>query len=137
MEVRMIGGEELTDRWYLIKNMVEKSLVHGTGDISAYDLYIECLQAVSQCWIREDEFGTIHGVAMTRVLTHKQYKECVIVCTTSEGWFDHGPEILNLLEDFARNMGCKYTSVYGRKGWARALKKYGYEEPFTTLMKEI
>ena len=117
--------------------MIGRSLEHGNGDLSAYDIFIECLQAICQCWIREDEYGTIHGVAITRVLTHKQYKECVIVCTTSEGWFEHGPDILNMLEDFARGMDCKYTSVYGRKGWARALRKYGYEEPFVTLMKEL
>lgn len=137
MKVRMLGGEELAERWHLIKSYVERSLVHGSGDISAHDLFIECLGSISQCWVREDEWGTIHGVAVTRILTHRQYKECVIVCTTSEGWFEHGPEILELLEDFARGVGCKYTSVYGRRGWARALKKYGYEEPFVTLMKEL
>ena len=61
----------------------------------------------------------------------------VIVCTTSEGWFEHGAENLELLEQFGRDQGCKYASVYGRKGWARALKPYGYEEPYTVLMKEI
>ena len=137
MKTRMLGGEELAESWGLIKLYVERSLVHGSGDVSAYDLFIECLAAQAQCWIREDEFGTIHGVAITRILTHKQYKECVIVCTTSEGWFEHGPETLELLEEFARGVGCKYTSVYGRRGWARALKEYGYKEPFVTLMKEL
>ena len=137
MKVRMLGGEELALRWHLIEPYVGRSLAYGSGDVSTYDLFIECLASQSQCWIREDEYGTLHGVAITRILTHKQYKELVIVTTTSDGWFEHGPEILDLLEDFARGVGCKYTSVYGRKGWARVLKKHGYEEPFTTLMKEL
>lgn len=132
MQVRLLSGEELAEKWYLIKPQIEKSLVHGTGDISAYDLFIECLAAQAQCWLHEDG-----GVAITRILTHKQYKECVIVTTTTTGWFEHGPAILELIEDFARGVGCKYTSVYGRKGWARALNKYGYKEPFVTLMKEL
>ena len=133
----MLGGDELARRWYLIVEPVERSLVHGTGDISSYDLFIECLAATSQCWIREDEWGTIHGVAVTRIKQCKQYKELVIVCTTSDGWFDHGPEILEMFEEFARGIGCKYTSVYGRRGWKRALEQYGYEEPYITLMKEL
>ena len=137
MNVRMIGGDELSRRWYLIVEHVERSLVHGAGDVSAYDLFIECLASTSQCWIREDKFGTIHGVAITRLKQCKQYSELVIVVTTSDGWFDHGPEILEMFEDFARDMGCKYTSVYGRRGWKRALEQYGYREPFTTLMKEL
>ena len=137
MKIRLIGGDELARRWYLIVEGVERSLVHGTGDVTSYDLFIECLAATSQCWIREDEFGIIHGVAVTRIKECKQYKELVIVCTTSDGWFDHGPEILEMFEDFARGVGCKYTSVYGRRGWKRALEKYGYKEPYITLMKEL
>ena len=95
MRTRLLGGDELARKWYLIVEKVERSLVHGTGDVSSYDIFIECQQFICQCWIREDEWGTIHGVAITRILTHKQYKEMVIVCTTSEGWFDHGPEIDN------------------------------------------
>ena len=49
MQVRIVGGQELSERWYLIKDLVEKSLVHGTGDLSAYDIFIECLQAISSC----------------------------------------------------------------------------------------
>ena len=137
MRIRMLGGDELARKWYLIVEKVERSLVHGTGDVSSYDIFIECQQFICQCWIREDEWGTIHGVAITRILTFKQYKEMVIVCTTSEGWFDHGPEILKILEEFGREQGCKYASVYGRKGWARALKPFGFKEPYTTLMKEL
>ena len=137
MKVRLLGGDELSRKWYLVVEKVERALAYGSGDVTAYDLFIECLAATSQCWIREDEWGCIHGVAVTRIKECKQYKELVIVTTTSDGWFDHGPEILEMLEEFARGIGCKYTSVYGRRGWKRALEKYGYEEPYITLMKEL
>ena len=137
MRTRMLTGEELARRWYLIVEHVERSLVHGNGDMTSYDIFIECQQFVCQCWIREDIYGTIHGVAITRVLTHKQYKECVIVCCTSVGWFEHGAGVLTTLEGFGKEMGCKYMSVYGRRGWKRALQSYGYKEPFITLMKEL
>ena len=78
MKVRLIGGDELARKWYLIVEAVERSLVHGTGDVSAYDLFIECLAASSQCWVREDEWGCIQGVAITRIKECKQYKELVM-----------------------------------------------------------
>ena len=137
MKVRLLTGDELSRKWYLVVEGVERSLTHGTGDVTAYDLFIECLAATSQCWVREDEWGCFHGVAVTRIKECKQYKELVIVCTTSDGWFDHGPEILELFEEFGRGVGCKYTSVYGRSGWKRVLEKYGYSEPYVTLMKEL
>ena len=137
MKHRVLSHEELTDRWHEIKPFVDKSLVHGTGDMVAHDLLIECLKNVSQCWVMDDEEGNLLGVAITRIITHSRYNELVIVTTTISGWFDEGPEVLEDIEQFARDIGCKYTSVYGRKGWARALEKHGYKSPYTILMKEV
>ena len=136
MEHRVISHEELADRWHEIKDYVNESLVHGLGDVSAHDLFIECLQNICQCWLVEEEDELI-GVAITRILRYKKYSELVIVTTTTNKWFEVGPTVLEDIEQFARDMDCKYTSLYGRKGWVRALKKYGYEQPYTILMKEV
>ena len=91
--IRLLSGPELADQWHKLKPLVEKALVHGGGVVTSHGLFLQCLGAVGQCWIRE--------------------------------------------EDFARFNDCKRTVVYGRKGWARALKQYGYNEPFITLTKEV
>ena len=133
MGTRILSGPELADNWWRVKPFVERALEHGTGDVSAYDLFIECLGATSQCWVR----GDFDAIAITRIRECKQYKELVIVTTTGKGWFTFGPETLLMIEDFARGVGCKFTSIYGRKGWARVLKQSGYEQPYITLMKEL
>ena len=57
--------------------------------------------------------------------------------TTVTGWSDVGPNVLEDIEEFARVIGCKYTTIHGRKGWSRVLDKHGYKSPYTTLMKEL
>ena len=136
MEHRVLGHEELADRWGDLKDYVNESLIHGIGDVTAHDLFIECLQNISQCWVLEDEDELV-GVAITRILRYTKYSELVIVTTTTDNWFEVGPRVLEDIEQFARDVDCKYTSLYGRKGWVRALKKYGYEQPYTILMKEV
>jgi len=42
--MRMLGHEELTLRWGEIAPEIEKSLAHGLGDITSYDLFIEVLK---------------------------------------------------------------------------------------------
>ena len=137
MKVRMLGHEELARRWGNIVDMVDRSLAHGGGTTDSHILFVQCLASQAQCWVREDEWGIIHGVAITRYEQFDTMKMLAIVCTTSEGWFEHGPSILTDLEEFARHTDCKRMVVYGRKGWVRTLKQYGYEEPYVTLMKEI
>ena len=42
-----------------------------------------------------------------------------------------------ILEDKAREVGCKYTTLTGRKGWQRQFKDVGYNPTFFTLDKEL
>jgi hypothetical protein len=41
------------------------------------------------------------------------------------------------LEDLAWRFGCSRISIAGRRGWVRAIEDLGYEETFTTIVKEI
>jgi len=46
-------------------------------------------------------------------------------------------ELMPILEDKAREVGCKYTTLTGRKGWQREFKDVGYNPTFFTLDKEL
>lgn len=50
-------------------------------------------------------------------------------------------EILNegepIVKAWARENGCSHFLLFGRKGWERKLKSYGFEFQSVTLMKEI
>ena len=46
-------------------------------------------------------------------------------------------KIMHYLEQKAKEVGCKYTTLTGRKGWVRAFKDVGYKPTFYTLDKEL
>ena len=46
-------------------------------------------------------------------------------------------KIMPYLEQKAKEVGCKYTTLTGRKGWERAFKDVGYKPTFYTLDKEL
>ena len=132
MDLKLLSGPELADQWGELRPQIEDSLAYGAGTVTSYGLFIQCLGAQAQCWVRDEG-----GVCITRFEENEGKRQLAIVVCTSPGWFAHGPEILEELEDFARHNGCKRTIVYGRKGWKRALDRYGYYEPYTTLIKEL
>ena len=129
--MRLLGGEELADRWGEIKPQVDKALVHGCGDLTSHGLFLQCLGGAAQCWEAET------GFVMTRYEELQGKKRLAITTATSSDWFSEGPKALEFLEQFGRASGCTRVIVYGRKGWTRVLKQYGYEEPYITVMKEI
>lgn len=129
--MKLLSGPELAEQWGDIKPQVELALKHGAGTVTSYGLFIQCLGAVAQCWVRDG------GVCITRFEDIEGKKQLAIVCCTDHDWFSGGPEILEYYEQFAKEQGCRRVVVYGRKGWTRVLKQYGYYEPFVTLIKEV
>ena len=129
--MKLLSGPELAERWGEIKPYVEAALAHGTGDVTSYGMFLKCLGAVAQCWETE------HGFAITSFEELEGNKRLAIVTGTSSDWFKEGPDALARIEEFAKDHGCKSTIIYGRKGWKRTLKQYGYHEPYITLIKEL
>ena len=135
--MRMLGNKELARMWGSLVDMVDRSLHYGGGTLTSHGLFLQCMQGHAQCWVRDDDWGLIKGVAITRFEQSETKKYLAICVTTSEGWFEHGSECHEILEQFAKATECNRMAVYGRPGWKRALKSLGYYEPYTTLFKDL
>lgn len=44
---------------------------------------------------------------------------------------------LDILEEFAKTLGCSRVELYGRRGWCKRLKPYGYNELYTVVVKSL
>jgi len=137
MNLKRIHGDNLTRRWGEIVPFVEEALMHGSGSVTSYGLFIQCLAAIGQCWVDETDEGDIKGVAITRFEELESTKIFAIVTTTHPDWFSEGPEVLQFLENFAITEECERVHIYGRRGWARALAAHGYYEPYTVVSKDL
>ena len=137
MNLKRMSGETLARRWSEIVPHVEEALIHGSGTVTSYGLFVQCLGASAQCWVDENDEGDILGVAITRFEHSEATKIFAIVTTTHPDWFSEGPDVLGFFEGFAEAEGCEKVNIYGRRGWQRVLSKHGYYEPYTILTKDL
>lgn len=137
MNIKRIHGDTLARRWADIAPHVEAALLHGSGSVTSYGLFIQCLGAIAQCWVDEDEFGDIKGVAITRFEELEATRIFAIVTTTHPDWFTGGYDVLEMFEEFGRAEGCQRVNIYGRRGWLRVLSSNGYYEPYTVITKDL
>ena len=59
--MKLLSGPELADQWHIIKPQIEEAIVHGSGVVTSHGLFLQCLGAVGQCWVRDEG-----GVCITR-----------------------------------------------------------------------
>jgi len=127
--MRILSHEELTLRWYEIEPRVSSALEHGIGECSSFDLFKDCMSSNAQCW---EHNGM---VAITRFNHFPQYKQLQIVALEGGFFVEDWESCLEILEKFAKELGCKNISVWGRSGWRRVLKDF--HEPYAVLVKEV
>ena len=94
------------------------------------DQVYEDLQArVAQLWLVDG------GAIVTETYETDEGEICRVAY--AGGSLEAGLKGLPTIEDWARRNGCTKMIVEGRKGWARALRPYGYAEARRVVEKDL
>ena len=131
-----IPSQEIDEIWdacvpYL--DLVEKK---GQGEMATEDIYKLCKEAKMQLWVIFDNDANIKGVGTTEVLIHPRKKVCRIITLGGVG-FDEWMHSISVIEAWAEEKGCHAIETFCRKGFIKKLEKYGYEQTYTVLGKEL
>ena len=58
----------------------------------------------------------------------------VVGGTQMKEWED---QLIDTMKRYANELGCSHLEGYGRKGWGRALKKYGFYPEYIAYRMEL
>ncbi len=117
MKAVCVDPKQIEDFWPHFKDRVKKAITKvGLNEFGPIEKDI--LAGHALLWLAYDGL-IVHAAAVTEL----DGKFCTIVACGGENL----PQFLPLIDDleaFAKNEGCKGIRIYGRKGWMRVLKNY-------------
>lgn len=135
--IKPLSQEELALRWHEVKPYIDRAVEHGIGETSSMDMFKGAMNGVYECWEAIDELGYTMSFGMVRVNQFEEHSQLQIVTAAGEGWDEYGPEALEYAEEYAKHIGCKYVTVWGRPGWTKKMKPLGYSHTYTVMTKEV
>lgn len=112
--------------------MLQRALERD-GGYTALDVFQGVINGTFQMWIAGDYLS----VTVTRIQVFPQYKALQICWTAGDEmdqWLD---PLLDVLETYARELGCREVEAYGRPGWKKAVAHRGYEQTMIVVRKLI
>ena len=112
--------------WRKVKPLVQKALEHS-DEYSLGDVLHFAHSGMWQLW---------HGhqsVAFTRLVVYPQHKVCVFILAAGE--LSEITALEPQICQWAKEQGCKYVEIYGRRGWKRSLP--AYDEQSVILRKAL
>lgn len=127
----------MAENWHVLSGFLKQAHAHGQQESTLTDYLQKILNMNAQCWVVFEDDKVV-GVGLTQILTYARHKTLHIIDFT--GSADAvTPEIIGVVEEFAKNNGCIALEQWGRKGWAKMLPKQipGFYEAYTVMRKKL
>ena len=126
IEVSIVPVKHLDIFWQQVEPILKPAAEESNGRYLIEDVYNYILNGSMILWVAHDE-----GRIIASATTHKvDYPQKSVLAIGFWGGIEplevYGPPLLELLQKYARETGCVNIEGYGRGGWARRLKDYGY-----------
>ena len=117
MKAVCVDPKRINEFWPHFKGRIE-SAISKVGVSAIGPIEKDVLAGHSLLWLAYDGL-IVHAAAVTELNDNV----CTIVACGGENLPQFLP-LINDLEQFARDEGCKAIRIIGRKGWIRVLKNY-------------
>lgn len=114
-----------------LRQAIETAQAYAAGEVSADTVLERISNGLSQAW----SFSGF--IVVTDVVIYESMERLRISYCSGDMTEEATKEALTILEAFAKSIGCAGVEIYGRQGWVRRLKPYGYEQQYAVVIKRI
>lgn len=126
-----VQPENLKELWPQLEPKLQKALSRGAA-WTAIDIAGQVLKGRAQIWGVWDE--QIKSVWVTSISIYHEFSVCDVLSCGGDGLKDMVLYLKNV-EVWAKEKGCSFVRIYGRKGWKRILPEY--ENTAVVLEKKL
>jgi hypothetical protein len=130
-----IQRTEVDSVWGEVRPWIEAACVRNRGKYDAEDVRAGLLSGEDQLWIWKTR--TAFAVGVTRLPNYPKQRVCqlrIVTGTNAAEWQD---ETLATIERWAKANGCAAMELCARPGWARRIRKHGYDATHVYLEKAL
>jgi len=132
-----VPSEAVKHVWKDVEEILKKSVSTVKDKANMIDVLKGVFDDVYVLWVVMDEEDNIIAAFTTRLLVYPQRKGLALDWvggTRMKEWED---QLINTMRKYANELGCSHLEGYGRKGWGRALKKYGFYPEYIAYRMEL
>ena len=125
--------------WPQVSEIMEKSVKTAEGKYKVEDLYPEIMDNQIVLWIiaDHDNDDEIIAAITTRLIEYPQGNSMAMDWIGGKRMKDWLPLAQDRISNYAKIHDCKYLEGYGRRGWDRWLRKYGWKPDYIAYKMEL
>lgn len=127
--IEPIPSDQIVEHWPEVRESL-KAAYEPAGYTGEY-VATQLLMRNMQLWRGEK------CACVTQINLYPRWKVATVLFLSGKDPLEWGDELMDTIEEWSKNMGCKYVEAHGRIGWSRLGAKRGYRRIWTTVRKEV
>jgi hypothetical protein len=136
MKVSLIPIDLVHRVWSQVGPILNLAIAESNGRYVDQDVLKLCAEGRQQLWVMFED-DVIHAAATTAIIDYPQRRALCGVFLAGDRMKEWNEPFVDMLERFAKDMGCDLVEMSGRKGWARFMKKFNWAQSAVVLEKDI
>ena len=132
-----IPSDRINEVWEDCEPYIEMGNGKSRDEMSVMDIYKRLSEARMQLWLIFNDNKEIVSVLTTEIIEYPQKTMCRIVTLGGKDLDIWVEEWLDTIEAWALEKGCVAMETVCRKGFIKKLERFGYENAYTVLVKEL
>ena len=123
--------------WKDVDRVLKKAVATVDNKAEMIDILDGIYDGTYVLWVVIDEKDDVIAAFTTRLIVYPQRRALALDWvggTRMKEWED---QLIDTMRRYANELDCSHLEGYGRKGWGRALKKYGFYPEYIAYRMEL
>tara|TARA_R110000822_G_scaffold92438_1_gene213221 strand:- start:6637 stop:7053 length:417 start_codon:yes stop_codon:yes gene_type:complete len=136
VEITPVPLDLVNHVWDSVKGFIKSATDTTGGKYNEDDVYNDIQRGTYVLWIIVDKDDII-GTLTTRIAAYPNRRSMSIDWLGGNRLEELLPVFHPVMEQYAKDNRCTHLEGYGRGGWARTLKDYGWKADFVVYNMEL
>ena len=137
MRISLVPERAIGHVWKDVEGILDKAVDTIKDKSKVIDILKGVFDGIYVLWVVLDDDDRIVAAFTSRLVAYPRRKALAVDWvggTQMKEWEDQWVETM---KRYANELDCSHIEGYGRKGWGRALKKYGFYPEYIAYRMEL
>ena len=137
MRVSLVPTEAVGHVWKDVDRVLKKAVATVDDKAERIDILDGVYNGTYVLWVVVDEQDDVIAAFTTRLIVYPQRKALALDWVGGTRMKEWEAQLIDTMRRYANELDCSHLEGYGRKGWGRALKKYGFYPEYIAYRMEL
>ena len=130
--------EEAVSRvWKDVEGILSKDVDTVENKSDVIDILNGIFDGTYVLWVVLNDDDKVIAAFTTRLIVYPQRKALALDWVGGTQMKEWENQLIDTMKRYANKLDCSHLEGYGRKGWGRALKKYGFYPEYIAYRMEL